>query len=203
MKSSLLLMLVFVCITAFGQSDEIYRLAFSDPSNFTITTKLYDRKQPAYLWIVDTTDNWRSTRFWLRELNGNIAGSMKKIEHDEHHPYHHTYLFRDTALSARIPENERRKLSKKAKNLKSVKLKLKGPKYTTVRSVKELTGYYFSTTAPLFSSDGKYGFVDITVYYKETANEDWIASYFGTICIVYERQNKSWKKIDIRSRLIL
>ncbi len=128
---------------------------------------------------------------------------MKKIEQDEHHPYHHTYLFRDTALSARIPEKERKRLFAKAENLQSVKLKLKGPNYATVRSVKELTGYYFSTTAPIFSSDGKYAFIDIAVYYKETAAKEWRDSYCGSICLVYERQNKSWKKIRTINMLIL
>ncbi len=203
MKVFLFISLMFIATSSFCQSDEIYRLTFSNPSNFKLTTELYKRKQPAYLWIVDTTDIWRTERFWIKELNNTASQVIKTMEEDEHHPYNHTYLFRDTILSKLIEENERRKLCTRAGELKSTKLVLKGRTYSTAHSEKKLEGFYFTTTEPLFSSDGKYSFIDITVFYRERADQELNDTYFGTVCIIYEKHKNTWKKIIHMDFLIL
>jgi hypothetical protein len=197
------ILLLLIGTTCYSQSDEIYRLTFSDTSNFRLTTCLR-HKRPAIFFIADTTDRWVTSRFWLDGLNESSAEVMRRIENDEHHPYNHTYLFRDTTLDKLISDSEKRSLKQKASLLQSKSIALKGKNFHTVSSTKKLTGFYFVTTEPVFTSDRKYAFIDLTVFYKENKKQELNDTYFGTICVVYEKQNDNrWMKINVRDHLIL
>jgi hypothetical protein len=145
-----------------------------------------------------------TSRFWLDGLNESSAEVMRRIENDEHHLYNHTYLFRDTTLDKLISDSEKRSLKQKAGLLQSKSIALKGKNFRTVSSTKKLTGFYFVTTEPVFTSDRKYAFIDLTVFYKENKKQELNDTYFGKICVVYEKQNDNrWKKIYVRDHLIL
>jgi hypothetical protein len=197
------ILLLLIGTTCYSQSDEIYRLTFSDTSNFRLTTCLRHNR-PAIFFIADTTDRWVTSRFWLDGLNESSAEVMRRIENDEHHLYNHTYLFRDTTLDKLISDSEKRSLKQKAGLLQSKSIALKGKNFRTVSSTKKLTGFYFVTTEPVFTSDRKYAFIDLTVFYKENKKQELNDTYFGKICVVYEKQNDNrWKKIYVRDHLIL
>ena len=70
MKHLFLILSYFISTTVFAQTDEIYRLTFSDKSNFKLTT-FFDRKIPEVFLIIDTTEEWNSNRFWLKDFNNN------------------------------------------------------------------------------------------------------------------------------------
>jgi hypothetical protein len=203
MRVFLIILLLSFASTSYCQKNEIYRLTFSDTSNFRITTYL-DHKKPKKLFIIDTTQKWLSARFWLDELNSATSEKIKDMERDEHHPYNYAYLFRDTILDSLIPVNERKSLSQKSALLKSKKIALNGKNYRTVSSSRNIKGFYFVTSEPVFTSDEKYAFIDIVVFYKDRLRQDLNDTYFGTLCIVYEKQqDNSWKRINWTSRLIL
>jgi hypothetical protein len=203
MRHLFIILLLLLTATSFCQSDEIYKLTFGDTSNFRLTTYL-DHKRPAKFFVIDTTDTWRTERFWLRELNEKSTQVIKRMEGDEHHPYNHTYLFRDTTLDRLISASEKKSLSQKSGTLKSKRIALKGKNYLTVSSSRNIKGFYFVTTKPVFTSDMKYAFIDMVVFYKENLNQDLNETYFGTICVAYEKQqDNKWKKIKVKNHLIL
>jgi hypothetical protein len=199
----LLIILPLVFTTAsFCQSDEIYKLTFSDTSNFRITTCL-DQKRPKKIFIIDTTQQWLA-RFWLDELDTIAPQKLKELERDEHHPYNTTYLFRDTMLDRLINDTEKKILRQTSARLKPRKISLHGSNYSTVTSSKDLKGFYVITSEPVFSSEGKYAFIDLLIFYKERAKQDANETYFGTTCIVYKKQQDGkWNKIKVRDYLIL
>ena len=69
----LTLAFVFALVTAAAaQTDEIYRLTFSDPTNFDIMNRL-SHKQPKTILISNVTDAWDYTVFW----NGFVGGKLR------------------------------------------------------------------------------------------------------------------------------
>jgi hypothetical protein len=96
---------------------------------------------------------------------------IMRMEADEHHPYHHTYLFRDTTLNNFISDNEKKSLSQKAKTLKSKKIVLKEKNYLTVSNSKNIKGFYFVTTETILANDQKYAFIDMVVFYKDNPKQ--------------------------------
>ena len=154
--------------------------------------------------IIDTTQIWNTKRFWLDDVNLKSSEVLKSISGDEHHSYYHTYLFRDTTLDKNIHDAEKKALSQRAGELKTHKISLKGNGYKTIHSTKNIKGFYIVSAQPVFSTDMNYAFVDITVFHKDTVKDEQSESYFGTICIVYQRQSdNNWKKIKVAEWLIL
>ena len=200
----LLFILCFLSsISSFCQYEELYKLTFSDTSNFNITTSL-GHKRPAKIFVIDTTDNWNSRRFWLSELNKKSAAVIKQMEDDEHHSYNNTYLFTDATLDRLIRDEEKKSLSEKASKIKSKKIAFKGKNYYTVSSSNKIKGFYFVTTQPLLTSDKRYAFIDLVVFYKEQLKQKFNETYFGTVCVVYQKQpGNKWKKILVKGHLIL
>jgi hypothetical protein len=197
--------LLFLTTTSYSQREEIYKLTFSDTSNFGLTTTpLYNFKRPAHLRIIGTTDTWHVERFWIKGLTEKSPPIVEKIKRDEHHPYNHSYLFKDTALANLISDSEKISLWQKSGNLKPRKINFNGKNYQTISSASDIIGFYFTTTEPLFTDDGRFAFIDLTVYYKQDIEQEIRDTYFGRICIVYKKeQGKTWRKIEVRNNLIL
>ncbi|MDB5229208.1 MAG: hypothetical protein JWN76_13 [Chitinophagaceae bacterium] len=203
MKKFFVILTLLLATKVFGQTEEIYRLTFSDKSNFKLTTRL-DHKLPKTFFIIDTTEAWNSDRFWLTDFdNKNKEQVIKSIQNDEHHPYFHSYLFSDTVLDKFFSDKEKQKLCKKSKALKSKPIHLKGSNYKTITSSRNTKGFYFVTSEPIISDDKEFAFIDLTVFYKETYKQLLNDTYFGTIGIVFQKQGKSWKRIAKKDWLIL
>jgi hypothetical protein len=202
MKLALSMLFLVLETTSFCQADEIYSLTFGDTSNFVVTTYL-GHQRPTKLFIIDTTGTWRSDRFWLKELNER-SKSIKELEAKEHHPFNHTYLFKDTLLNMLFSDAEKQSLVKKTESLKSKKITLKGKNYVTIPPSKKAKGFYFVATEPLLTSDLKYAFIDLLVFYKDKRRQDPSEMLFATICVVFEKQpDNKWKKMKVRNHLIL
>ena len=204
-KMKLLLLLVTYLITATvsGQTEEIYHLTFSDKSNFELTT-LLDHKMPKTFFIIDTTKTWNPNRFWLTDFENNDKEKVvKQIQKDEHHPYFHSYLFSDTALNKLFADKTKKELSIESKKIKPRRLTLKGSTYQTIPSSKKIKGYYFIASEPFFSDDKKFAFIELTVCYKDSYRQPLNETYFGTIAIVFQKQDNKWKRIAKKDWLIL
>lgn len=203
MKQFLFVIIILVSTQLFGQTEEIYRLTFSNKSNFKLTTYL-DHKLPQTFFIVDTTENWNSNRFWLKDFdNHNKQQVIKQLQNDEHHPYYHTYLFSAIALDKLFSDKVKQDLSEKSKKVKSKSINISGKNYRTIKSSKNIKGFYFLTSEPLFSEDKKFAFIDLTVFFKETYKQTLNDTYFGTIGIIFQKQGDTWKKIAKKDWLIL
>lgn len=113
MKLQTFITLLLFCTRSFSQNNEIIKLAFSDKSNFDITT-LLGNKKPAVHYVLNKTDKWNSNRF---HLNENLADSVrKKLEGDEHSPFNHTYIFKDTVLDRIFSDYEKQHLYRLAQS---------------------------------------------------------------------------------------
>lgn len=205
MKFVVLIICCLFATPAISQTNEIYRLTFSDISNLDIT-KSPGQKRPNKFVVLATSGRWNPQRFWLENVDLKSPAVLADLERTEHHPYHFAYLFgkynRD--LDSLINDKEKMALSKKAKLTVPKKLSLPAGNYIVAPSRKNLTGFFVDTTEPIFTSDGKYAFIDLTVFFKESVTTPLNESYYGTVCVVFKKQkDNSWKKVDTIRRLIL
>jgi len=203
MKILILILPYFISTSVIAQTEEIYRLTFSDESNFKLTT-FFDHKIPKIFYVIDTPEVWNSNRFWLKEFNNARKEKViTKIKHDEHHPYFFSYLFSDTTLDKLIDDRTKKELSINSKVINSKKISLNGSNYKTLASSKDIKGYFFVTSEPFFSADKNFAFIDLLVYYKSSYNQPENEAYFGSICIVFQKEGGMWKKIAKKDWLIL
>ncbi|MET7253130.1 hypothetical protein [Dyadobacter fermentans] len=203
----LTLAFVFALVTAAAaQTDEIYRLTFSEATNFDIMNSL-SHKQPKTILISNVTDAWDYTVFW----NGFVGGeTQEQIETEtktsRHESYDPEYLFRDPQMLKAISTTERKSLRKRTlKPATAKKIALKGVGYRTVSSTRDIKGFYVSSTEPLFTSDGQYAFIELLVFLKghiEIGGRTF--DDFGSVTIVYQKQaDGKWKKFKKYDYLIL
>lgn len=196
------------CLTTgivFGQAAEIYRLTFSDPTNFDIMNSL-SHKQPKTILISNITDSWDYTVFW----NGFVGGETQdqidlETKTTRHESYDPAYLFRDAETLKAISTAERKSLRKRTLISRSEKISLKGTNYHTVSSIKRMKGFCVSTTKPIFTSDGRYAFIKVCVYFGGHYQIDgaWYGD-FGSVTIVYQKQaNGKWRRFKKYDYLIL
>lgn len=203
----LTLAFVFALVTAAAaQTDEIYRLTFSEATNFDIMNSL-SHKQPKTILISNVTDAWDYTVFW----NGFVGGeTQEQIETEtktsRHESYDPEYLFRDPQMLKAISTTERKSLRKRTlKPATAKKIALKGINYRTIASIKDVKGFCVSTTEPIFTSDGRYAVIDVAIYFGGHYQIDgaWYGD-FGSVTIVYEKKpNGKWKKFKKFDHLIL
>lgn len=204
-KLTLLFILGTIAV-AVAQTDEIYRLTFSDPSNFDIMNSL-SYKRPKTILISNTTNSWDYTVFW----NGFVGGETQdqidtETKTSRHESYDPEYLFRDPQMLKAISTAERKSLRKRTlKPAVTRKITLKGTNYRTVSSTKNVKGFYVSLTEPLFTSDGRYTFVKLSVFHKGYIEIDGRTfDDFGFVTIVFQKQaNGKWRKFKKYDYLIL
>jgi len=198
---SFLLLLAFPSV---AQSDEIYRLTFSDTTNFSVMNHLgYTR--PNNIVFLDTTQAWDYTVFWNKFVGGETPEQIEiETTTSRHESYDPEYLFRDSLMIKAISLAERKALRKKTLTFEPKRLSLKGPNYRTISSSQNVKGFYVGTTAPVFSTDGRYAFINLAIYVND---DDPYAAYwvnFGSVTIVYQKQSGGrWKKFKLVNRLIL
>jgi hypothetical protein len=192
---------LFLCLSGWSQQDPLIQLALSDINNFEVMSFWYDgQKMPKKIYVFDTTEQWRTQRFYLEGLNENRA----EWSRDEHHPYLHTYLFRDSVLDSLFPPGERKMLSDKAAALKSRKIKIKTSIASTVSSFHSIkSGFIVWVTDPVFSSDNSYAFIDFTILDKYSEDRALEEAYHATVCVIYRKENGQWRKWKLKKHVIL
>lgn len=205
MKYLLPITLCFINFSGFCQTNQILRTAFGDQSNFSIMN-LMEHKQPEKILILNKTRTWDYEIFWPELLGDETLEQLQDLGGDKAEGYDPEYLFRDPKIKKLINARERKTLRRKTTWIKSKKISLSGKNYSTVSSTDRLSGFYVSTTEPALTTDGKYAFVTIDVFFKEEIQEDedpW-SPYFAVIDLIYEKQKDfSWKRIHRIARLIL
>lgn len=203
MKQMLIFLACLTTILSHAQKQVIYQLTFSDTSNFRLTT-LMDRKMPNFFFIISTTQTWDGNRFWLKDFeNKQKNAAIQQIQHDEHHPYFHSYLFTNQTLDVLISDSTKQQLRNKSQTFKRKKISLNGRNFKTISSSSTLTGFYFVTSEPLISDDKKFAFIDMTVFYKENIQQALDETYFGSIALVFQMIDGKWIRIAKKDWLIL
>lgn len=192
---------LFISLGSYGQQDLLIRKALADTSNFRVMRFWNeDKKMPKRIYVFATTVQWRLDRFYLAGLEQNEA----KWSRDEHHPYNHTYLFRDTTLNKLFSSTEKKALAQKAAALKSRKLRLKTSFASTVPSFRSVkSGFMMWVSNPVYSADSSYAFIDFTVLEKKAGVTDINESYHSTVCVIFRKEAGEWQKWKLRSHVIL
>jgi hypothetical protein len=198
LKNLIIISVLFFATNSFSQNEDIVQFAFRDTSNFNIT-KSFGDKDPSIFYVLASTDKWNGYRFKLSE---NIkSDSVRRIlASDEHHPYNHTYIFKDTNLDKLFSDNEKNYLYEQTQIIQSRQLQSCN-QFEVIRSFKNIKdGFFFSVTDPIFTADKKFAILDITTYHKDKDTKEFRETYFGTTLLIYENvQGKGWtrmKKID-------
>ena len=203
MKPLLFILLLFFWTQVYSQGGDIIKLAFGDKSNFDITTSLHNKKPNKY-FVLNTIDKWNSYRFHLKE---NIkSDSVRNIlSADEHHPYNHSYIFKDTVLDRLFSDKEKEWLYQVTQTITPKQLIDGFNEFSLVKSFKTVkNGFFFSTTDAIFSSDKQFAFIDITTYRKDKETKELNDSYFAAILLIYQNiKGKGWTRIKKLNYLIL
>ncbi|MFI5406228.1 MAG: hypothetical protein ACHQ1D_06910 [Nitrososphaerales archaeon] len=191
MKWSILIPALFF-LTETRSQDPLIELTFKDKSNFDITT-VFGNKRPRRFYVLSSTDNWNSYRFYLTE--------QQMRESHEHSPYAHTYIFKDTMLNRIIKTSEKDSLYRRTQIIKPRRLTNVSKEFSYINSFTQAkNGFFFSVTEPIYTSDRLFAFIDLAIYKKGKEKVDLNDSYFGSVFLVYENvKEKGWvriKKID-------
>lgn len=187
----------------FSQDEGIIKLAFSDKSNFDITTFL-DSKKPTTYYVLNKTDKWNTYRFHLDEdLTSDSV--RKKLEQDEHSYYNHSYIFRDTVTDRLFSDMEKQRLYKLGQSIQPRQLVDTFKIFKLIKSFDVAkNGFFFSVTDPIFTQDKQYAFIDITTYKKDKETEELNYAYFGMTLLIYKNiEGKGWTRIKKFDYLIL
>lgn len=193
-KSLIAAILLLITGRGISQGTDIIKLAFSDNSTFDITTTLGD-KRPARFRVLDSSDVWDEDRFYLK-YDLTSAAVLKGLEEDEHSPYHR-YLFSDSLLNSHISDQEKINLFTLSKSTARKKLVGTFAAFTWIKSFTAVkSGFFFSMTEPLFSTDKTFAFLNITVYKKDKYTENLRDSNFGNIMLIYEKNKTgTWSRL--------
>jgi hypothetical protein len=195
--------LLFFSTRCFTQDEGIIKLAFSDKSNFDITTFL-DNKKPTAYYVLDKTDKWNTYRFHLDEdLTSDSV--RKKLEQDEHSYYNHSYIFRDTVTDRLFNDTEKQHIYRLAQSIQPRQLVDTFKIFKLIKSFDVAkNGFFFSVTDPIFTQDKQYAFIDITTYKKDKETEEINYAYFGMTLLIYKNiEGKGWTRIKKFDYLIL
>jgi len=203
MKPLILIAVVFLWTHSYSQGGDVITLAFKDKSNFDITTS-FDYKKTTKYFVLTTTDKWNSNRFHLKE-NIKSDSVRKRLSGDEHHPYNHSYIFKDTALERLFNDTEKENLYQRTQIIKPRQLTDSFNEFSLINSFRTAkNGFLFSITDPIFSSDKLFAFLDITTYKKDKETKELNDTYFGTTLLIYQYiKGKGWTRIKKIDYLIL
>jgi hypothetical protein len=197
--------LLFYKCSSLTPAEEIYRLTFSDSTNFTLMNDM-GHTSPEDIIILDTAQGFDYTIFWTKVVGGETP---EQIESDtmtsRHGDYDPEYLFRDSLMINAIDSTERKKLRRRTLRSEAKRISLHGPHYKTISDAKDIKGFYVTTSYPLFSSDGKYAFMVVEMFFNDGVKNIWgWGEVFGYTTLVYEKQAfNRWKKFKKIDHLIL
>lgn len=174
-------------------------LICSDSSNFTLT-RFFGDSMPHTYFFLDSTQSWNLNRFKLKE-NVHDPGFLKKMERDEHHPYHHTYIFRDGSLDSLFTDPIKEELFQSARQQKPEKLITDSKVYSLMKRYEDVpAGFFFVSSGPVFTPNQQYCFIDLGILHKTAETTGINDAYFGTVLLIYQKSNtgewKRWRKIE-------
>jgi hypothetical protein len=174
-------------------------LICSDSSNFTLT-RFFGDSMPHTYFFLDSTQSWNLNRFKLKE-DVHDPAVLKKITHNEHHPYHHSYIFRDSTLDNKFAPAIKEQLYESARQQKAEKLTADNKTYALMKRYEDMpAGFFFVRSTPVFTPDQQYCFIDLGILLKTAETTGVNDAYFGTVLLIYQKSNtgewKRWRKIE-------
>lgn len=186
---------LFSSIFAFGQREEIVTILFRDKSNFDIA-KAYQQPKPKVFYVLNRTEEWRPDRFYI-DADLSLDSVRKELENDEHSPYNHSYIYKDSSIDRLFSKLEKENMYRQALEIKERKISARPDLFKIAGPFKNRpNGFMFSFTDPILTSDKKYAIIELSVYNKDDDTENLNHSYFGNALLIYQNiKGKGWKKI--------
>jgi hypothetical protein len=203
MKLLSTIVLLLFWTTTYSQDNALIKVVFKDKSNFDIITSL-GGKMPNVFYVLNKTYKWNSYRFHL-DADLTSDSVRKHLESDEHSPYNHTYIFKDTLLDRLISESEKQRMYELAQTIKPRQIADTFKLFKLIKSFDVAKyGFFFSVTDPIFTQDRQYAFVDLITLNKDKGTENINSAYFATTLLIYQNiKGKGWTRIQKLDRIIL
>ena len=169
-----------------SQEPDFIKLIFKDKNNLKMTGAFH--QYPLKIFVLAKPTSWNIDRFILNKQSKRHAEAKDP------------YLFSDTSLNNLFSEKEKDYLAQRSADAAEGNLSTPDKTIHFIRSPKDLPGYFFLMTNPIYTSDSAFAFVDMYVYYKEKINSDPDKSYYGSILFIYKNSHEAgWtlvKKVE-------
>ena len=183
-----------ICLPFITNGQDLHELTLSTKGNLEKILFLQkDEPFPRTVYVLDSTKSWNPNRFTL------TAFAKKLDSTDEHHPYRHSFLFRDSTLAEAIPAKERERLSQRSLALQPGKRNYRSGLAKSLSSfyaVKE--GYMIQLSEPVTTTDETVAFVDFLGLLKSKEDTDYEYEYNNSMismgCIIFKKENGKWKQ---------
>jgi hypothetical protein len=198
----IILSVLFAFQSGHSQENSILKIAFSDASNFDITTML-ENKRPQKFYVLSTTAKWNGHRFHIDD-NLNADSVIRSLDRAEHSIYK-GYIFRDSALNRIFTDQDKKDLYRASQALRPGRITTGSNAFQLIPSFqKAKKGFLFSVAEPFFSQDKQYAFIDITTYKKDDDTKELNDAYFALTMLVYQyEKDRGWVRIKKFDYLVL
>lgn len=174
---TLTLLLIINAISSFSQDKIINEIL----SNKSILKNLVVFKilKPSKYVLFNKTEKWNNYRFQVSDYpNANIE--------DEHHPFNHTYFFKDKKI-AKLFLTEKTYLYEKSMSLNPKKIKVsqtKGFKIVNEGYKTQKEEILIKISEPILSKDNLYVFIELKTYFKQ--------ELYSVEGLILEKGNGKW-----------
>jgi len=159
---------ILACFTAgprlMAQNFDWPAIIFQDTTNFN-GVKIFEYSLPAKYVLLRQIDCWPASLLHTDEDISDPA-VRQRLANTEHHPYQ-LYLFKARALDTLVTMKERNYLYQASQKLKIPVIPPNPSLYELTDTSHTLSpGFYYSLTPPLFSSDGRFAYINLNIYLK-------------------------------------
>ncbi len=186
----------------------VLQLAFEDRSNFKMLAFADWHQIPETLVVLSEPKEWNAYLFKLDSLDEvRLADSLQRptILRDEHHPYHHSYLFKHKKLDSLISAENKEYLYQQTLLKDTARLAFRAKGTRLVHDEKQVkSGFWIIATRPLFTKEGTIAVVDLEIHYREHSEQERNQTYFGWHQVIYQKQSSGkWIRVGESGNLFL
>ena len=143
----------------------------------------YQILKPSKIYLFDKTDEWNKYRFQIASFpSGDFS--------DEHHPYNHTYFFKDKRVS-KLFKKETNSLNEKSNSLKIKLISISPIKgFEVVHSINTVkNGLLMTFSEPIISENKQYCFVELKTYQVSKTDKD----FYSSEGLILKKINNKWQ----------
>jgi hypothetical protein len=139
--------------------------------------------KPPKVYLCNRTDKWNDYRFQVSSFgDSNFA--------DEHHPYNHTYFFKDKKIS-KLFSLEANSLYQKSNSLKIRTVPINPIKgFQVIDSINKVkNGLLMTFSEPILSKNKEYCFVELKIYQVSKTDKD----FYSSEGLILKKANHKWQ----------
>ena len=174
-------LLLFNITVGFSRDNLIYEIL----QNKSVVRSLiaYRILKPTKVYLCNKTDKWSDYRFQVTSFgDSNFA--------EEHHPYNHTYFFKDEKIS-KLFSLEANSLYQKSISLQVRTIPINPIKgFQVIDSINKVkNGLLMTFSEPILSENKGYCFVELKVYQVSKTDKD----FYSSEGLILKKVNHKWQ----------